>query len=456
MARNDRFLTALCLMLTLAGLSSQAQAAVRIESETVRGVDVWFAQEETLPIVDIRLSFEGAGSVSDPEGKYGRASLAAGMLTEGAGALDSEAFQAALEDHAITLEFAVDEDRLNVHLRCLKEHTAKAAELLGAALSAPRFEPQDFTRVQAQLQSVITRQEESPVYLASRLLESHGFHGHPYANPRLGTAQTVAAITAQDLRRYVETYITRDNVEITAAGDVSADELHRWLSPVLDGLRRNDPGAVAVSPAKLEGTGDVLRASQPVPQTVIRFASTAVPRRDARFYAAFLLNHVLGGNALHARLSEALRQQQGLAYSASSELDTRSGVALFSGAVATRNSTREQALSALKDVFASLARNGVTPTECEEARSYVLGHFPLQLDGSAHISAILMLMQQEHLGIDYLDTRIAAIEHVRCEDLNALASELLPPERFLFAVVGGQQDGPAPAPVASGRGGDTR
>lgn len=425
-------------------LSAQAELAVGTRS-VGHGVKVWYAQNDTVPVVDMVLSFEGAGSSSDPEGKGGRAAFAAAMLTEGAGELDSAAFRRALEEKAITMDITASEDRLRIHIYCLREHAVRAGELLAQALSKPHLAEVDQARMKSDLLSLIARMNERPDYHAGRLMSERAFKGHPYANAPYGTAMSVAALSAQDVRDYLNTYVTRGNLLIAASGDVDATLLDDMLEPVVDVLARNDSGAVSVVATTLQGGGETLRKTMPSPQTTILFAAPGVARDDAQFYAAYLLNHILGGNALFSRLGAEVRQQKGLAYGIDTDLDIKRGTHLIAGALSTRNATADEAIAAVKSVLTELHTKGVTTEECADAKSYVIGSFARQLDSNAAVTNLLLTMQAYKLGEDYPNERDALFGKVSCGDINRAASQLLDPSRFLFSVVGGAPDAAAGA-----------
>ncbi len=453
--RNSRFI----VLLLAALFAAPAFAAIEVETTSLgHGVKAWYAANDTVPVVDVILSFEGAGSASDAEGKAGRAAFAASLLTEGAGDLDSAAFRRAMEEKAITIEAETDSDRLRIHIYCLRENALRAGELLALALKAPLLAEADQARMKGEIASIIAELEERPAYRAGRLLAERGFKGHPYANAPYGTLESLNKLNAQDVKDYLATYVTRGNVLVSASGDVDASLLDDMLSPVVDALSANDSGAVSVTPTMLAGGGELLKASMPVPQTSIVFAAPSIPRDDPRFYGLYLLNHILGGNALFSRLGDDVRQQKGLAYGIDTDLDIKRGTSVIGGELATRNATADEAVAEVKKVLTDLHDKGVTTQECDEAKSYVTGAFARQLDSSASVTNLLMSMQVHHLGEDYINQRAALFAKVNCADMNALAAELLSPSRFLFAVVGGAPElgGSGPIPVAPAGHNDTK
>ena len=428
---------ALMITLLLSIAPQLAMAAVEVETTRIsHGVRAWYATNETVPVVHVVLSFEGAGSVSDPAGLSGRAAIVASMLTEGAGEYDAVSFQRALEDRAIEISAESSDDRLTIHVHALRDQAANAGKLLALALSQPRFAEADLARVKTQTLSALLRLEESPSYQAARAFEETAFAGHPYAAPHYGTPATLAAITPQDLRNYMNTYVARRNVLIAAAGDVDASLLDEMLEPVIDALGDSDAGALPVSPVTMQGAGTAAQVPMQVPQSYVLFAAPALARRDERFYAYYLLNEILGGNALTARLADGLRQKKGLVYSVSTGIEEREGIALLRGALATRTDRAAEATAEVKRILADLGARGVTTEECEDARTHVLGAFALQLDGSRSVAETLLMMRLHDLGDDYLRERQEKFAAVRCADINALATELLDPARFFFVTAG--------------------
>lgn len=424
-------------LLMMSVTAQPALAAVEVETTRIsHGVRAWYASNPTVPVVHVVMTFEGAGSVSDPADKAGRAAIAASMITEGAGEYDATGFQRALEDRAIEISASSSDDRLTIHVHALRDQAATAGKLLALALSQPRFDETDLARVKTQTLSSLARMEESPSYQAARRFEETAFAGHPYASPHYGTPASLAAITPQDLRNYMNTYVARRNVLIAAAGDVDASLLDEMLEPVIDVLGNSEAGALPVSKVSMQGAGTAVQVPMQLPQSYVLFAAPGLPRNDERFYAYYLLNEVLGANSLTSRLGDGVRQKKGLVYSVSTAIDDRSGVALLRGSLATRTDRAAEATAEVKRILSDMRTRGVTSQECEDARTHVLGAFPLQLDSSRSVAETLLMMRMYGLGEDYLKERAAKFNAVRCADINTLATELLDPQRFFFVTAG--------------------
>jgi zinc protease len=425
----------------LAGLSTLlpliAQAAVEVDTSRIgHGVKAWYVEDPSLPVVHVAISFEGAGSASDPAGKAGRAALAASLLTEAAGPYDALHFQQAMEDGAITITAQANQDRLIIHVHALREQAKRAGELLVLALTQPRFDASDMVRVKDQMTNLLSRLEESPEYQAQRRFEEVAFAGHPYASPPYGTTASIAALSAEDLHNYLATYVTRSSMLVAAAGDADSGLLKTMLGPLVNALGDGDMANGAIAPVTMKGGGELERVAMDVPQSAVYFAAPAVARDDPRFYAVAMLNTVLGDPTLTSRLMNEVRQEKGLVYGAATNLDVRRGVSLLIGQLASRHATTNEAIDATKKLLDDMRQRGVTTQECEDARSNLIGSYLLKLDGSRDIAEALLMMRVNDLGTDYFEDRVKKFSAVKCSDVNTVARELLAPPRFFFVTAG--------------------
>lgn len=396
--------------------------------------NAWFVESREVPAISIKMAFRDAGSTSDPKGKEGRAQLLAALLSEGAGDMDALAFQQALESRAIQLSFSAEDDLLTVDMLTLSEHAEKAFELLSLALTKPRFDADAVERVKAQMHSNLLRLEEQPRYLAGRALAKAVYAGHPYANPTEGTHEGINAITVEDLRQHLAHYVTKGNVLMSVVGDVDASQLkmlaEKYLSPLP--IEFTPQHEVPPLTAKSMGQTEVVRRS--LPQTVVAIAGQGIERNDPDFYAAYVLNHFLGGGTLTSILGDEIREKRGLAYYAYTQLQVHDHGALFVGGFGTRNEQAAEALRVMMDALRAAQDGEIEPKRIEEAKSYIIGAFPLALADNDGIASMLLVMQRFNLGQDYLAKRNALMKAVTPEDIARVAKRLVKPQ--LLTVVG--------------------
>jgi zinc protease len=173
-----------------------------------------------------------------------------------------------------------------------------------------------------------------------------------------------------------------------------------------------------------------------VPQSAAVFGHAGLMRDDPDFFAAYVMNYVLGGGGLASRLMEEVRDKRGLAYDVYAYLSVRDETALYLGRVQSANERMAESLEVIKAEWARMAAEGVTAEELDSAKRYLTGAFPLRFDSNAKIASYLVFIQEENLGIDYLERRNGLIEAVTLADVKRVAARLLKPENLSIVVVG--------------------
>ncbi|MFN4090465.1 MAG: M16 family metallopeptidase [Alphaproteobacteria bacterium] len=417
------------------------------------GVEAWLIEDRMVPVLSLRMLFQG-GAALDPPGREGTAGMAAALLDEGAGELDSQAFQKRLADLSISLGFSAGRDSFGGSLRTLTENRDEAFRLLATALTEARFDEEPVRRVRDQIRTGLARRAVDPGWIASRTLAELLFEGHPYARSADGTLESIDGIAVDDLRRFVSERLARDNLIVGVAGDISAEELAPLLDVAFGGLPAS-AGVFEVPEAVLANPGQTVVVERPVPQSVVLFAHGGIPREDPDWYAAQIVNHVLGGGSFSSRLMEEIREKRGLAYGVSTSVVPYDRASLVTGQVATQNARVAESVDLVRSEWRRLAEQGPSEEELADARTFLIGSFPISLDSTSAIAATLVAMQRYDLGRDHLDRRAGYFEAVTAEEARRVARRLLDPEALTFVVVGqpvGIEPTRAPPPDRPGPG----
>ena len=435
------YLTAVTIAVVAVTVGPWVGPAAAVDIERVRspgGIEAWLVRDQTIPIISMSFSFAGAAAL-DPPGKQGLADMVSSLLDEGAGDLDSEAFQRAVEDISASISFDAGRERFHGSVRMLGRHRDAAFRLLKLAVTEPRFDAKPVERIRAQLIASLMSQQENPRRIAGRTWYRTVFPGHPYGNPVAGTTDSVKAIQSADLKRFTAERFGRDNLLIGVVGDITSDELGRRLDEVFAGLAaRSAP--VRVIDVRPDGAGKLVIVRRPIPQSVVVFGQRGVKRDDKDYYAAYVMNYILGGGGFSSRLTEEIREKRGLAYSVYSYLNPLDHAGLIMGGLGTRNDRVATSLEILRSEWTRIARDGVSDDELRAAKSYINGSFPLRLDSSRRIANLLVAIQVSKLGIDYLDRRPALINAVSRDKIRNVARRLLEPDGLTVVVVGDPKD----------------
>ena len=412
-----------------------ARAAVKVqEVVSAKGITAWLVEDHTNPIISVNVAFRG-GSALDPDGKDGVANLVSATLDEGAGDMDSETFQRRLEDLSVSLSFSARLDTFSGRMRTLTRNRDDAFGLLKLAITRPRFDPEAVERIRSQVLAGLRRASENPRRLANRAMFQTMFPDHPYGRHTDGTFETVPVIKIADLKAFVARRLARDNLVVGVVGDITVAELKTLLDTTFGELPATaEPWEVPDVTAA--ATGKQVVIEKPIPQSVIRFGHGGIKREDPDFYAAYVMNYVLGGGGFESRLYEEVREKRGLAYSAFSYLSPLDHSALIIGGAGTANAQASQTIDIVRAEWKRMAEQGLSELELKDAKTYLTGSYALRFGSSPRIAAMLTGLQLENLGRDYFNIRNSLIEKVTLDDANRVAKSLLRPEKLTLVVVG--------------------
>ena len=408
------------------------------------GIEFWLVQEPTVPLIAMDFAFRG-GASQDPDDKAGLASFVAGTIDEGSGDLPSRAFHEALESKAIELSFSATRDYFSGQLRTLVENKDTAFELMRTSINAPRLDPSDLDRVRGEVYAILRRESTSPNDIASERWWATAFAGHPYARPLRGTPDSVKSITADDMRAYMKRVFARDHLKVGIVGNVDAATAGALVDKVFGAL----PAHADLQPVPTvapQGLGSVVRVDLDVPQSVLIVGGAGIARKDPDFIPAFVVNEILGGNALASRLGVEVRVKRGLAYGIYSSIAALQHSSLFMVSTATRSEAADETLAIVTQELRRMADAGPTDEELVKTKSFLKGSFPLRFDTSTKIAAQLVAMQADDLGIDYIDKRNGLIDAVTLADAKRVAKRLLD-GNMLVAVVGREKAVPVKGDV---------
>lgn len=398
-----------------------------------KGVKAWLVEDHGLPIITVRIAFRG-GSTQDPPGKEGLTRLMAGLFDEGAGDLDSDAFQTRMDDIGAEISFDAGRDALNGSLRLLSESRDEAFAMLALALNKTRYDDKPVERIRAQLIAGIEASANDPETRAGDVWRVALYGDHPYARRDEGTAETLKAVTIEDLRQARARLLGRDKLVVAVVGDIdpatTAQELDRIFGDLpekatLAALSRIEP--------RLDQTIPVIEAT--LPQTTLQFAWPGVDRDAPDFFAAYVMNHIFGGGTFTSRLYMEVREKRGLAYGVGSALFDQDWSNMLFVQTATRADRAAETIGIVLDEAAKIARDGVSDDELKAAKANIVGSYAINnLSSSRAIARTLADLQLIGLPRDYIDRRESYINAVTAADVKAAAAKLFSARPAIMAL----------------------
>lgn len=426
------------LLLPLILLPVCAQATVNIQRwHTAEGTQVLLVERHENPIVDVRISFKGAGSTSNPADKSEVAEFTASMLTTGTEELDEEAFHARVNDLAASLSSDSGEEGAAVTLRSLSraDSLRPAVALLNQSLTRPRFAEPVFERLRKQSITALQQQETDPGFIAERELTRLNYGSHPYGRSAYTGADSIRKVTLNDIRAFHRSRYGKNNAIVAVVGDLNRRQTEALVKQALNGLPARSTAAENV-PAVPEHRSEQRRIPFAGEQAQVMMGMPLIKRHDPDYYALVAGNYVLGGGGFDSRLMQELRDKHGYTYGASSGLSPASQAGPFTIGFSTQKNNTEPALQAARRVLAAFIEEGPTEAELKQAKANITGSFPLRFDTNAKLLGYLSLIGFHNLPDDYLEAYPKAISALTAEQIKSAWQRRVNPDNINIVVVG--------------------
>ncbi|RMD71113.1 MAG: insulinase family protein [Gammaproteobacteria bacterium] len=403
--------------------------------QTDNGVRVYFIEAPDLPMVDVRIVFD-AGSARDGE-KAGLAALTNALLDEGAGDLDADAIAEGIESRGATLELGSARDMAWIAVRSLNTPSLlePVADILAWMLKAPTFPEKALQREKDAMLIALKDMEESPASLAERAFYQAVYGRHPYASPPEGKEDTLKALTRRDVVAFHRRFYGARNAVLAIVGALSREQAEALARRLTKGL---PPGAPAppLPPVPEPEKPSKVFIGRDTTQTHLRMGQPGMSRKDPDYFPLYVGNHVLGGGGLVSRLSERIREAEGLSYSVYSYFIPMRRKGPFIMGAQTKNEKADRTLELMENTLRDFVAHGPTEEELTASKKNIIGGFPLRIDTNKEQVEYLAMIGFYDLPLDYLDTFTKRVEAVTLEAVKDAFRRRIHPDRMVTVRVG--------------------
>lgn len=416
------------------GESPTLRAPTVWRAELANGVPVLGIEDREVPLVQFELRITGGQLVEQP-GRAGVANLLAESMLAGTANRTPAELEKAIDMLGATINVAAGTQSFVIRGSTLARNFDETMSLVQEVLLEPRYDPEEFALAQQRVRNALQQRAASPVALAGDAFQRLLYGDHALAANRLGSVESVSAITLDDLREYhrlalrpgvaafhVSGAATRDDVE-SALGRLSAE----WVgdAPSLPAAPEWDPARAGLYFI------DVPDASQ----SVLNIGYLALSETDGDFYPATVMNFRLGGGGFASELTQVLREGRGYTYGIRSGF---SGTA-FPGPFQIGSSVRANVtFEALELVKAIIERHGpdFDETDLEATKSFLLRANARAFETGGAKLGLLADMSDYGFAADYALQREQIVRDMSIADVRALAARYLGPENMVWLVVG--------------------
>lgn len=402
---------------------------------TPNGVRVYFVSAPALPMLDIKIVFNG-GSARD-NSKPGTALITNAMLDEGAGALSADEIANQFESLGAQFGSQSARDMASLQLRTLtdKKTLASSIELMSTIIKSPTFPQKSLTRIKNQLLLSLKKQQQLPNAISSKAFFSTIYNHHPYGSPVDGNEKSIPSITRQDLLNFYRQFYVGNNAVVALVGDIdraTAEKISLQLTSFLP-MGQSVP---ALPPPTAITTAINKHIEFDATQTHILMGAPTITRNDPDYVALTVANHILGGSGLGSLLMDEIREKRGLAYTAASNLTPMTSEGPFMINLQTRNDQAEEALAVTKETLKNFVTKGPTEEQLKKAKLEINGQFPLSIADNASISDHIASLGFYRLPHNYSADFLYKVNALTSADIKAALARHIHPDQLVTVTVG--------------------
>jgi len=372
--------------------------------------------------------FVRTASAHEPRAKMGVSHLLEHMVFKGTERRSAKQLALELEVRGGSLDAFTGRDYTSYQAHVLDADLPLAVEVLTDLVRRPLLQEEDLALERSVILEEINGVLDTPDDLVFELHAETLWPDHPYGYSILGTPETVGALTPGDLREVHRAGYYRGNCVLAAAGNVNHDQLLTVLEREgwLDG-GAPEPARPAVAPPEAVRGRERIELRD-LAQTHIVLGTDTFPLRDRRRFALAILVNVFGGG-MSSRLFQRVREELGLAYAIYAYKHFYQASGQLGVYVGTQPATARQAIDAILEEYAALARGGLTAAQLADGKQQLKGQIMLSLESPVSRMARLAGFTLHDDRYRPIDEMLAEIDAVSADDAAAVAAEFFAPER---------------------------
>ncbi len=405
--------------------------AERIELQN--GMTLFYLEDRELPLVSISALLR-TGTMYDPPGKEGVAELTAYLLrTGGTIKIQSDRMDRRLDALAVSPSYSMSLDSASVHFSFLKSDLDACLDLLSQMMMQPAFEEKKLQLALSLKAEDLRRIIDNPQRLAFREFNRLLYPNDPRG--RYMTTTSLQKISRDDLAAFHKQYFSPANMMVAVTGDLTKREAIRKVNQYF-GQWQQSGRKPDLAPPPANPAGGVFFMNKQLSQSTVVSGELTVGKNDPDFHAFSVLDFIIGSGGFPSRIFTAVRNNEGLAYSAGSFYRARPSYGVFGTYAFTKTESTYQAMGLISSILKDVAAGSITDNELAWAKKSTLNGFIFSFEQPAQIATQQMTIAFEKLPDNYLISYRKQIESVTREDLKRVAAKYLDEKKRLTLILG--------------------
>jgi predicted Zn-dependent peptidase len=423
-------------------VSGEDQPAARVELpayKTVKlenGLTLFLLERHQLPLVNFHWVLKSGGSIGDPPGHEGLASLTASLLRKGTTTRTADQISEALDFVGASFGAGAGQETTSGSAEFVAKDLNLALDLLSDMLMHPSFPADELSKLIQQEIDGIKEAKDVPGHVIGRYYNGLLFGSHLYSRPVSGTEASLPKITRDDVTGFYDSHYLPNETLLAVVGDFSASDLESKLRAKLGTWKRKPIALPELkAPTKIEGKRALLVEKPDATQTFFRFGNIGLARTNRDWVSVEVVNTLFGGR-FTSMINTELRIESGLTYGASSVFTANQLPGAFAIASFTPNDTSERAITMALDVLRKLHDKGITAEQLKSAKAYIKGQFGPSLETNDQLANKICELEFYGLGSQEISTLFARIDAMSLADAKRIIETYYPKDDLAFVLIG--------------------
>jgi zinc protease len=398
------------------------------------GLPVLFIERHAQPLVSIRLILKG-GSYFD-NNLPGLASLTSELITKGTKKRTAKDIAQQIEFYGASLNSESSSDFSYVDLDLLKKYFDETLEIFADCILNSTFPPEEIKRCIDRRIDQIAQWKTDPDYLSGREFAKEVFKGHPYSAPSYGDEASLKMIKQKDVINYYKKYFSLQNSFIVVSGDITPDEVLPKFEKLF-GKWKKSP-AISYKEYKIsepDSTRIFIIDRPKSVQSTINMGFVCMAKKNPDIPYMTLLNTYLGGY-FRSQLNANLREKNGYTYGASCGFEARMFQGPFYISTNVRTEVTDKTIDEIFIEIDSLKNKLISDSRLNEVKNYLVGSFPVKLQGNMQIASIISMIKLYDLSYDYYSLSFNKVLNTTGNDIQNLAKKIFENRNYIIAITG--------------------
>lgn len=363
----------------------------------------------------------GVGGRDEPDEQAGASHFLEHLLFKGTERRGARELAMAIDDVGGEMNAYTASEYTSYYARVPAMELDVAIDLLLDVVAEPALRPDEFAAEREVILEELAAADDDPEDVVGVRLFEALFPQHPLGREVLGSVDSIAALSRDDVATFFEQRYRPANLVVTGAGLVDHDAL---VERVAERLDRGDVGARPERRPPPPPAPAVVAAHDPGDLVQLAWGWRTGGVHDEDRFALAVLNHILGAGP-SSRLFQRVREQHGLTYSISSGVSQYTDAGALSVACTTTPGKVARLVELVHDEVGELAAHGITAEELARTQRSMRGALLLGLEDSSSRGARLGLSETLRGRVTPLAEHLDRIDAVDLEQVARVAAGVL-------------------------------